>query len=136
MVTSGAAFALLNLGFVAQVYSQATDVGYAELHFNSTIYRVNEDCTGLSLVLLVAAAVVAMPARLAIRISGLVLMSIIAGLIGGMRIVVLGCVAEYQADLFELFHTYLMEVTTVGAMLWIFTGWGNFTSRYRRLSAS
>ena len=27
MVTSGAAFALLNLGFVAQVYSQATDVG-------------------------------------------------------------------------------------------------------------
>ena len=136
VVTAGAAFALSNLGFVAEVYSQATDVGYAELHFNTTIYRVNEDCTGLSLVLLVAAAVVAMPARLAIRISGLVLMSIIAGLIGGMRIVVLGCVAEYQADLFELFHTYLMEVTTVGAMLWIFTGWGNFTSRYRKLSAS
>ncbi len=136
MVTSGAAFALLNLGFVAQVYSQATDVGYAELHFNSTIYRVNEDCTGLSLVLLVAAAVVAMPAPLAIRISGLVLMSITAGLIGGMRIVILGCIAEYQAALFELFHTYLMEVTTVGAMLWIFTWWGDFTSRYRRLSAS
>ena len=136
LVTTGAAFALSNLGFVAEVYSQATHVGYAEIHFNSTVYRVNEDCTGLSLVLLVAAAIVAIPAPLRIRIWGVVLMSFLAAFIGCMRIVVLGCVAEYQADLFHLFHTYLMEVATVGAMLWIFTGWGNFTSPYRRLSAS
>ena len=136
LVTTGAAFVLSNLGFVAEVYSSAIHVGYAEIHLNSTVYRVNEDCTGLSLVLLVAAAVVAMRAPLAIRLSGVVLTSIIAGLIGCMRIVVLGCVAEYQADLFHLFHTYLMEVATVGGMLWIFTGWSNFTSPYRRLSAS
>ena len=136
LVTTGAAFALSNLGFVAEVYSQATHVGYSEIHFNSTVYRVNEDCTGLSLVLLVAAAIVAIPAPLRIRIWGVVLMSFLAAFIGCMRIVVLGCVAEYQADLFHLFHTYLMEVATVGAMLWIFTGWGNFTSPYRRLSAS
>ena len=136
VVTAGAAFALSTLGFVAEVYSQATHVGYAEIHFNSTVYRVNEDCTGLSLVLLVAAAIVAIPAPLGIRIWGVVLMSIVAGLIGCMRIVVLGCVAEYQADLFHLFHTYLMEVATVGAMLWIFTIWCNFTIPFRRLSAS
>ena len=48
LVTTGAALALSNLGFVAEVYSQATHVQYAEIHFNSTVYRVNEDCTGLS----------------------------------------------------------------------------------------
>ena len=136
VVTEGAGLILSHLGFFTEVSALALASGYAEIHFNSTVYRVNEDCTGLSLVLLVAAAIVAIPAPLRIRIWGVVLMSILAGYTGCMRIVVLGCVAEYQADLFELFHTYMMEVTTVGAMLWIFTGWGNFTSRYRRLSAS
>ena len=136
LVTQAAAVLLSSIGFMADVYPQAAHIGYTEIRFNSTVYRVNEDCTGLSLVLLVAAAIVAIPAPLRIRIWGVVLMSFLAAFIGCMRIVVLGCVAEYQADLFHLFHTYLMEVATVGAMLWIFTGWGNFTSPYRRLSAS
>jgi len=65
-----------------------------------------------------------------------VFMGFLAASIGCMRIVILGFVAEYQADLFHLLHTYLMEVVTVGAMLWIFTIWSDFTAPYRRLSAS
>ena len=136
LVTHGAAIALSNFGFVTEVYSQAAHSGYAEIRFNSTVYRVNEDCTGLSLVLLVVAAIAALPAPLRIRILGVVFMGFLAASIGCMRIVILGFVAEYQADLFHLLHTYLMEVATVGAMLWIFTIWSDFTAPYRRLSAS
>ena len=136
MVTRGAALALSNLGFVADVDSQATHIGYAEIHFNPTVYRVNEDCAGLSLVLLLAAAIVAIPSPVRLGTLGVVLTSFLAASIGCMRIVVLGCIAEYQADLLHLFHTYLMEMTRVDAMLWIFTTWCEFTAPYRKLSAS
>ena len=136
LVTQAAAVLLSSIGFVADVYPQAAHIGYAEIRFNSTVYRVNEDCTGLSLVMLVAAAVVAIPAPLRLRISGVALMGLLAASIGCMRIVILGCVAEYQTHIFHLFHTYFMEVATVGIGLWILTVWCNFTMPYRRSAAT
>ena len=136
VVTEGAGLILSHLGFFTEVSALALASGYAEIHFNSTVYRVNEDCTGLSIILLVVAAIVAIPTPLRLRILGVVLMGFLAASIGCMRIVILGFVAEFHTDLFNLFHTYLMEVATVGAMLWIFTIWCNFTIPFRRLSAS
>ena len=136
LVTTGAAVVLSNLGFVADVYLQTTHSGYAEIRFNSTVYEVNEDCTGLSLVLLVAAAIVAIPVPLRLRILGVVLMGFLAAFVGCMRIVILGCVAEYQTDLFDLFHTYLMEVATVGIGLWMLLFWFKFTMPERRSTAT
>ena len=136
LVTHAAAVLLSSVGFVADVYPQAAHIGYAEIHFNPTVYRVNEDCAGLSLVLLLAAAIVAIPSPVRLGTLGVVLTSFLAASIGCMRIVVLGCIAEYQADLLHLFHTYLMEMTRVDAMLWIFTTWCEFTAPYRKLSAS
>ena len=122
-VTEGAALILSHLGFVVAVVGSAINSGYAEIVFNSTIYRVNEDCTGLSLVLLVAAGIVAVPAHFRLRLTGLILMSLFAALVGCLRIVLLGCVAEYNAEIFHLFHTYIMEVATVGFGLWALTIW-------------
>ena len=135
LVTHIAAVLLSSMGFVADVWPQTANAAYAEIRFNSTVYRVNEDCTGLSLVMLVAASVVAIPAPLRIRTVGLVLMGLLAAAIGCMRIVILGCVAEYQAHIFHFFHTYLMEVATVGFGLWILLSWFNFTIPHRRSAA-
>ena len=135
LVTQAAAVLLSNIGFVADAYPQTANAGYAEIRFNSTVYRVNEDCTGLSLVMLVAASVVAIPAPLRIRTVGLVLMGLLAAAVGCLRIVILGCVAEYQAHIFHFFHTYLMEVATVGFGLWILLSWFNFTIPHRRSAA-
>ena len=136
LVTEGAGVILSHLGFLADVYALALDKGYAEIRFNSTIYRVNEDCTGLSLVLLVAAGVAAIPAPLGFRLLGLILMSLFAAAIGCLRIVILGCVAEYHAGIFQLFHTYVMEVATVGIGLWILTIWFNLMAQDRPLITS
>ena len=132
LVTHAAAVLLSSIGFMADVFPQAAHIGYTEIRFNSTVYRVNEDCTGLSLVMLVAAAVVAIPASLRLRFLGVALMSLLAAFIGCIRIVILGCVAEYQGHIFHFFHTYLMEVATVGIGLWILLFWFNFTIPDRR----
>ena len=122
-VTEGACLILSYLGFMVAVVGNSINTGYAELAFQSSIYLVNQDCTGLSLVLLVAAATVAVPAHLSLRILGLTLISLFAAMVGCMRIVILGCVAEYNPEIFHLFHTYIMEVATVGFGLWILTIW-------------
>ena len=136
VVTEGAGLILSYLGFLAEVSALAIDSGYAEIRFTSTIYRVNEDCTGLSIVLLVVAGIVAIPASMRLRALGLSLMSLIAAAIGCLRIVILGCVAEYDVGIFPLFHTYVMEVATVGVALWIMTIWFNFTAQHRRKTTS
>ena len=136
LVTQIAAVLLSSMGFVADFWPQTVNTGYAEIRFNSTVYRVNEDCTGLSLVMLVAASVVAIPAPLHIRTLGVALMGLLAAAIGCMRIVILGCVAEYQAHIFHLFHTYLMEVATVGIGLWILLFWFNITIPERRSASN
>ena len=62
-------------------------------------------------------------------------MGLLAAAVGCLRIVILGCVAEYQAHIFHFFHTYLMEVATVGFGLWILLSWFNFTIPHRRSAA-
>ena len=84
---------------------------------------MHEKCTSLPLVLLVATAVGAVPARVKLRLIGVVTMIAIAIVVACLRIVILGLVAEYNLDLFHIFHTYIMEVITVGfgislLMLW------------------
>ena len=131
-VTNIATTVLKGLGFTAEIYPQVSHVEYTEIRFESTIYRVNEECTGLYLIMLVIAAVVAVPTALPIRIFGIILTGFIAACIGCVRIVILGCIAEYQAHIFHLFHTYLMEVATIGICAVILSVWCNFTLPYRK----
>ena len=131
-VTMIATTVLKGLGFTAEIYPQVSHVEYTEIRFESTIYRVNEECTGLYLIMLVIAAVIAVPTALPLRIFGIILTGFIAACIGCMRIVILGCIAEYQAHIFHLFHTYLMEVATIGFCVVILAVWFNFTLPYRQ----
>ena len=128
-VTKAAGLILALLGFVGEVSSEAIAYGYAEIRFNSTTYRVHEECTGIYLILLVGSAIIAVPSRFHFKFVGLILGSVVAAVIGCLRIVVLGCVAEYHNSIFHLFHTYIMEVVTVGLGLWILTIWFSFTSQ-------
>ena len=131
-VTKIATTILKGLGFTAEMYPQVLHVEYTEIRFESTIYRVNEECTGLHLIMLVIAAVIAVPTDLSLRIFGIILTGFIAASIGCMRIVILGCIAEYQAHIFHLFHNYLMEVATIGICVVILAAWCNFTLPYRK----
>ncbi len=123
---------LKGLGFTAEIFPQGSHVEYTEIRFESTIYRVNDECTGLYLIMLVIAAVIAVPTALPLRIFGIILTGFIAACIGCMRIVILGCIAEYQPHIFHLFHTYLMEVATIGFCVVILAVWCNLTLPYRQ----
>ena len=71
-----------------------------------------------------------------LRFLGILAMSLIAVIIGCLRIVILGCVAEYHSDIFHVFHTYIMEVATIGCGLWILATWFDLTDHWERSSIS
>ena len=52
-VTNIATTVLRGLGFTAEIYPQVSHVEYTEIRFESTIFRVNEECSGLYLIMLV-----------------------------------------------------------------------------------
>jgi len=123
VVTYSSAAMIEALGLLAEASAATLAEGFTEIKLRGTIYRVHEKCTGLPLILLVAAAVGAVPARAKLRLIGVVTMIAIASVVACLRIVLLGLVAEYNLDLFDIFHSYIMKAITVGfgislLMLW------------------
>ena len=57
-------------------------------------------------------------------------MATMAGFVASLRIVILGWVAEFRLDLFEIFHTYIMEVFTVVLCVALFALWGRILRQF------
>ena len=123
-VTEISAWLIQLCGLFAETSFSHIESGFTELKLRNTIYRVHDKCAGLPLVLLVTAAVGALPAKAHLKLLGLATMATMAGLVASFRIVILGWVAEFRLDLFEIFHTYIMEVFTVVLCVALFDFWG------------
>ncbi|MGY9002913.1 MAG: hypothetical protein ACKVIF_06950 [Rhodospirillales bacterium] len=123
-VTEISAWLIQFCGLFAETSFSNIEYGFTELKLQNTTYRVHDKCAGLPLVLLVTAAVGALPAKAHLRILGFVTMATMAGLVASLRIVILGWVAEFRLELFEIFHTYIMEVFTVVLCVALFALWG------------
>lgn len=123
LVTYSSAAMIEAWGLFAEASAANLAEGFTEIKLRGATYRVHEKCTGLPLVLLVAAAVGAVPTQAYLRLIGVAAMITIAIVVACLRIVILGLVAEYNPDLFDIFHTYIMEVITVGFGISLLTLW-------------
>ena len=56
-------------------------------------------------------------------------MVVVTSAIACMRILILGLVAEFGNNAFEIFHTYIMEVLTVALGISILTFWCRMVAR-------
>ena len=130
-VTYGSAALMQIIGLHAEASTATLAQGFTEIRLRGVLYQVHEKCTGLPLVLLVAAAVAAVPASIHHRLAGAAAMVVVTSAIACMRILILGLVAEFGNNAFEIFHTYIMEVLTVALGISILTFWCRMVARLR-----
>lgn len=97
--------------------------GFCELILSRIVYRVTFDCTGIFALLSYVALTCAFPASGGQRLSGLVLGIPAVAAFSVLRIVILGVVAAIQPRWIEVFHVYVMELATLGFMLFTWMYW-------------
>jgi exosortase/archaeosortase family protein len=97
--------------------------GFCELALSRIVYRVTFDCTGIFAVLVYTALTLAYPADARRRASGLALGLPAIFAFSVLRIFVLGIVAHLEPAWIELFHVYVMELATLGFMLFAWKYW-------------
>lgn len=123
---AAAAAALLRLiGLEALLDLAALDQGYCELAVRQIVYRVTFDCTGVFALLVYGALVAAYPASARQRLEAVLTGVPAVTVFSCLRLVVLGIVAHVEPEWIELFHVYVMELATLGVMLYVWKYWVN-----------
>ena len=121
-----AATLLLNgLGLDAALDTAAMPHGFCELVLRQVVYRVTFDCTGLFAMVVFLALALSYPTSAARKGKGLLLGVPAIFAFSTLRLVCLGIVAAVNPDWIEIFHVYVMELATVGFMLYVLKYWIN-----------
>ncbi len=124
-VAHTATFLLNLLTISAELNTVPLAQGYCELGLTEIIYRVTFDCTGLFALLVFLALTVAYPASVHKKGSALLIGVPAIFAFSALRCVFLGVVAHLNPDWIELFHVYVMELATLGFMLFVWKYWIN-----------
>lgn len=112
------------LSLEAALDTSQLSAGFCELLLRSIIYRITFDCTGIFAVLVFSALTLAYPEVASRqRLAGFALGLPAIFAFSVLRIVVLGLVAYVEPDWIELFHVYVMELATLGFLLYVWTYW-------------
>lgn len=124
-VASTATGLLGAMAFDAVLDTTQIPLGFCEMVLRQITYRVTFDCTGLFALLVFLSLTLAYPADS--RKKGLALLIGIPAIFvfSSMRLVVLGIVAYVEPDWIEVFHVYVMELATLGFMLYVWKYWIN-----------
>lgn len=85
--------------------------------------NINNGCNGVEAMLILLACIVAFPASLRARITGLLLGAVAVQLLNAIRIVTLYLLGAYQPRLFDLFHTAVWQVVIILAAIGFFLIW-------------
>ena len=124
-VSAAATSIMCALGLEAVLDVSALDLGYCELAVRQIVYRVTFDCTGVFALLVYGALVAAYPASGRLRVEALLTGVPAVAVFSCLRLVVLGVVAQVEPAWIELFHVYVMELATIGVMLYVWKHWVN-----------
>ncbi|MDA0336715.1 MAG: exosortase/archaeosortase family protein [bacterium] len=97
--------------------------GFCELAVSRILYRITFDCTGIFAILAFTSLTLAYPATVRQRASGLAVGLPAIFVFSVLRITVLGLIANLEPAWIELFHVYVMELATLGFMLFTWMYW-------------
>src|SRR5689334_23751881 len=75
--------------------------------------NINNGCNGVEAMLILLASIVAFPASLRARITGLLLGALAVQLLNAIRIVTLYLLGAYQPKLFDMFHTAVWQIVII-----------------------
>jgi exosortase H (IPTLxxWG-CTERM-specific) len=85
--------------------------------------NINNGCNGVEAMLILLASIVAFPATLRARVTGLLLGALAVQVLNAVRIVSLYLLGAYQPRLFEIFHTAVWQIAIILAAIAFFLVW-------------
>ncbi|HEX8252015.1 MAG TPA: exosortase H, partial [Thermoanaerobaculia bacterium] len=85
--------------------------------------NINNGCNGVEAMLILLASIVAFPATMRARLTGLALGALAVQILNAIRIVSLYLLGAYQPRLFDLFHTAVWQIVIILAAIGFFLAW-------------
>lgn len=85
--------------------------------------NINNGCNGVEAMLILLASIVAFPASLRARLTGLALGALVVQLLNAVRIITLYLLGAYQPRLFDMFHTAVWQIVVILSAILFFLIW-------------
>jgi exosortase H (IPTLxxWG-CTERM-specific) len=85
--------------------------------------NINNGCNGVEAMLILLACIVAFPASLKARITGLLLGALAVQVLNAVRILTLYLLGAYHPRLFDVFHTAVWQIVIILAAIGFFLAW-------------
>ena len=85
--------------------------------------NINNGCNGVEAMLILLASILAFPASMKARVTGLLLGALAVQLLNAVRIITLYLLGAYQPRLFDLFHTAVWQIVIILAAIGFFLVW-------------
>lgn len=85
--------------------------------------NINNGCNGVEAMLILLASIVAFPATLRARLTGLALGALLVQAVNAIRIMTLYLLGAYQPRLFDMFHTAIWQIVVILVAILFFLIW-------------
>jgi exosortase H (IPTLxxWG-CTERM-specific) len=116
LIARGSAFLLNGMG--EDVTVRGTLIASSRFAVN-----INNGCNGVEAMLILLACIMAFPASLRARVTGLLLGALAVQALNAVRILTLYLLGAYQPRLFDLFHTAVWQIVIILAAIVFFLIW-------------
>jgi exosortase H (IPTLxxWG-CTERM-specific) len=110
-------------GALLNVIGQQVTVSGTVIRSSRFGVNINNGCNGVEAMLILLASILAFPASLRARATGLMLGALAVQLLNAVRIVTLYLLGAYQPRLFDLFHTAVWQIVIILAAIAFFLVW-------------
>ena len=122
---------------IARVSGELLDaMGENDIAVHGTVIRsprfavnINNGCNGVEAMLILLASILAFPASIKARITGLLLGALAVQLLNAVRIITLYFLGAYQPRLFDVFHTAVWQIVIILAAIGFFLVWSARVAR-------
>jgi exosortase H (IPTLxxWG-CTERM-specific) len=116
-------FVATTSGAILKGIGQGVTVTGTVISSNRFGVNINNGCNGVEAMLILLASIVAFPASLRARVTGLLLGALAVQALNAIRIVTLYLLGAYQPRLFDMFHTAVWQIVIILSAIGFFLLW-------------
>jgi exosortase H (IPTLxxWG-CTERM-specific) len=110
-------------GALLNVMGEGVTITGTTIRSSRFAVNINNGCNGVEAMLILLASIVAFPATMRARVTGLLLGALAVQILNAVRIITLYLLGAYQPRLFDLFHTAVWQIAIILAAIGFFLVW-------------
>ena len=122
-------FILKVLSIPAVIYGPLGMPGYYEYHLPQAVLQVTFGCTGIFVLFILLAGIIAFPSSLKSKLVGLTISLPSFFVYSIVRLVIMGIIGNSFPAKLDFIHSYLMEVTNIIFILLVYIIWIRYVEK-------